>query len=151
TPSFPMARLTDHLPELRKLHEPPPRGAGAPRPGESQAETAVTAVTPAAWPPPAGSTRRRYQQERRTIALESPLGMGGDLGLARSPFVQPAHRETDLEQQIDVARDRAVLLDHAFGQPVGRARAFVEIAIERPCLSAAVVLQPVRPAGRRVE
>ena len=55
------------------------------------------------------------------------------------PSVKPSR-----DQQVDVGRDRAVLLDDALGQPVGRARAFIEIA-SRPARSSAGRI--ARPAG----
>jgi hypothetical protein len=47
-------------------------------------------------------------------------------------FLEMSQREAGAEQQVDVAADRAMALDHAFGQPVGRTVALLEIAIERP-------------------
>ena len=42
--------------------------------------------------------------------VDLPFGMGGDLLAARAPFLDPADGEARGDQQIQVGRERAVLL-----------------------------------------
>src|SRR5262249_23477369 len=81
---------------------------------------------------PGTLARCGHQQERRALALAQPVGAQGELRIGRSPFLDPQDREACLDQQVEIGGDGAVLLHDALGDPVGRARAFVEIAIEGP-------------------
>ena len=80
--------------------------------------------------------RARHEQERRALALGRKVRLRGDLLGRRSPFVDVRHGEAGAPQQGKIRRDGAVLLDHALGEPVGRARALVEVAVDRPGLAA---------------
>src|SRR5260370_37675170 len=77
--------------------------------------------------------------------------MDRDLRIAWPPFLDAQELEAQLQQQVEVCRDRAVLLDDPRGQPVGRARAFLEIAVKRPGLMARSIVHPAWPAWRRVQ
>ena len=59
--------------------------------------------------------------------VDLPFGVGRNLGARRAPFLDATNGESGIDQQVEIARERAVLLHHALGQPVGRTRTFVEI------------------------
>src|SRR5215831_21034132 len=69
------------------------------------------------------------EQKRRALALIGPVGLGGDLLLRRAPFLDVAYHEPGSDQHIHIAAQGPVSLDDAFGQPIRRPRALLQIAV----------------------
>jgi hypothetical protein len=72
--------------------------------------------------------------------------MGGDLLVAGSPFLDVLDRKAGSDQQVEVGGHGSVLLDDTVGQPIGLARPFVQIIVDRPAL-AAIAFYPTLHRG----
>ena len=81
-------------------------------------------------------TQRGDDQKRWALALIRPIWLSRDLLFGRAPFLDMGDNETHTNQHVDVGRQCSVLLDDTFGEPVGRSRAFIQIAVDRPNLAA---------------
>src|SRR5271166_3035727 len=85
-----------------------------------------------------------HEEEGRALALICPVRLGRYLLLGWPPFLDMGNGEAEPNEHVDVGREGPVLLDHAFGEPIGRTRAFVQIALEGPTLAARSIERPVR-------
>ena len=85
-----------------------------------------------------------HEQKRRALALVRPIRLGRDLLLGRTPLLDMGDREAEPNEHVDVGRQRPMLLEDTFGEPIRRARAFIKVALDRPNLAARGVERPAR-------
>lgn len=107
----------------------------------------IQASAPKARSGRGASTLHGDQQERRSLVGAGPVGMGLEMDCARGPSLQPPKVKPVPISRLTQGCDSAVLLDHALGQPGGRARAVVAVAVNRPGGTALGITGPAR--GRR--
>jgi len=81
-------------------------------------------------------TSSRHQEKHRPLPFILESRPCRDLLVRWTPLFDMRKRETQPQQQIKVRRQRAVLLDHALGEPVRAARSFAKVAVDGPCLMA---------------
>ena len=92
--------------------------------------------------PPLALTRGPYEQERRALMFIRPARLRRYLLLGRSSFLDTADGEPDPDKDVEIACQGSMLLDHPIGEPVRRARAFIQVAVDRPSLVSDRVKQP---------
>lgn len=94
---------------------------------------------------------RGHEQKCRALAFFCKAGQRRDLRVARSPFLDMGNGKAKPHKHVDVSRNCAVLFDDALGEPIRRARAFGEIAIDRPCLVSRRIDDPTRRRRRGID
>src|SRR5262249_57214993 len=105
-----------------------PPGRPAPRPDARASATA------------SGS----HQQERRAPALIGPGRVRRDLLFGRTPFLDMRDGKAQPNEHVDVGRYGPVLFDDAFGEPIRRPWALVQVSLDRPNLAAGSIERPLR-------
>src|SRR5271166_6835234 len=117
---------------------------------QSPARARAPCLPPAARPALPPMCPGSHEEERRALALIRPVRLGRYLLLGRTPFLDMGDSEAEPNEHVDVGRQRPMLLDDTLGEPIRRARAFIQVALDRPNLAACSIERPVR-LGRRGE
>jgi hypothetical protein len=87
---------------------------------------------PASAPQPSGgpiesrpSPSSRHEQERWALMVIREVWPRRDLLRSRAPLLHVGDGEPQSKEHVEVGREGPVLLDHPFGQPICRTRAFI--------------------------